>query len=378
MTESGPSIIECFGDISDPRRNNANKQHELIDVLVIALCGMLSAADDWVSIAQYGKSKEDWFSQFLELPNGIPSHDTFNRIFAAIDPDQFMGCFLRWIDSIRTTLNDDIVAIDGKCLRRSHDGKNKSAIHMVSAWSCENNLVLAQLKTHDKSNEITVIPELLNAMNIKDCLITIDAMGCQKAIAKCITDGDGDYLLAVKDNQPRLKSAIQALLDGKPPKISAELSIDFFETQEKNRDRNEIRRCWNTSVLDSLSMKNDWNNLYQIAVVESERTQKNKTTIEQRYYICSSDINAESILNASRQHWGIENKVHWVLDMGFREDECRVRKGNGAENLARLRHIALNLLKQDKSKKMGVKNKRLAAGWDQDYLLHLLDINYQL
>ncbi len=377
MTDSSSSIIEYLADISDPRRDNANKRHDFIDILVIALCGMLSGADDWVSIELYGKSKENWFSKFLQLPNGIPSHDTFTRVFSAIDPEQFMDCFLRWVNAIRTRLSYEVVAIDGKCLRRSHDGDNKAAIHMVSAWACENNLVLGQVKTHEKSNEITAIPELLQAMSLNNTLITIDAIGCQKAIAQCVVDGGGDYLLAVKDNQAQLKSAIQTLLDDKAPEASTAFSIDYYETQEKNRDRNEIRRCWSTSVLDGLMMKGDWKNLRQVAVVESERTHKQKTATERRYYICSADINADRILNASRQHWGIENKLHWSLDMSFREDECRTRKGNGAENLARLRHIALNILKQDKTKKVGIKNKRLNAGWDYDYLLHLLHIDNQ-
>ena len=377
MSDSPTSIIEFFGDISDPRRNNANKRHELIDILVIALCGMLSGADDWVSIEIYGKSKEDWFSKFLQLPNGIPSHDTFTRVFSAIDPEQFMDCFLSWVNVIRTRLSHEVVAIDGKCLRRSHDGDNKAAIHMVSAWACENNLVLGQVKTHEKSNEITAIPELLKAISLTNTLITIDAIGCQKTIAQCVIDGGGDYLLAVKDNQPQLKSAIQALLDDKTREASTVLSMDYCETQEKNRDRNEVRRCWSTSALDSLMLKDDWKNLHQVAVVETERTQKEKTATERRYYICSADIKADQVLNASRQHWGIENKLHWSLDMSFREDESRVRKGNGAENLARLRHIALNILKQDKTKKVGIKNKRLNAGWDYDYLLHLLGIDYQ-
>jgi len=371
------SIFECLSEIEDPRRNNANKQHEFVDILVIALCGMLSAADDWVSIAEYGEAKKDWFAQFLSLPNGIPSHDTFNRVFSKLDPEQFMDCFLKWITSIRSVMSKEVIAVDGKTLRRSHDGDHKAAIHMVSAWATESNLVLGQVKTAEKSNEITAIPELLEALALKKSLVTIDAMGCQKSIAEAIVDKEGDYLLAVKDNQPKLKEAIAASLSHRKPEIYINPLIDFHEETERNRDRKETRRCWTTTSLSKLDMVEDWKKLSQIALIESERTIHGKTSIERRYYICSAALSAQELLQSSRNHWGIENKLHWVLDMAFREDECRVRKGYGAENLARLRHIALNLLKQDKTAKIGIKNKRLKSGWDMDYLMHLLNLKYQ-
>ncbi len=269
------------------------------------------------------------------------------------------------------------MAVDGKTLRRSHDGGNKAAIHMVSAWATENNLVLGQVKTAEKSNEITAIPELLQSLALKGCLVTIDAMGCQKTIAQTIVDREGDYLLAVKDNQPKLKEAIEATLSNRKSEAYVNPVIDFYEEGQKNRDRIEIRRCWTTASLSKLGMAEDWKGLTQIALLESERTINGETSVEQRYYICSAKASAKELLQASRNHWGIENKLHWVLDMAFREDECRVRKGHGAENLARLRHFALNLLKQDKTAKMGIKNKRLRAGWDHDYLLHLLNIDYR-
>lgn len=375
MNKEPASIIDFLSEIEDPRKETINKRHEFIDVLVIALCGMLSSADDWVSIAQYGRSKEAWFSEILELPNGIPSHDTFNRIFSQIDPDQFMHCFSRWIKTIRNIFDREHISVDGKALRRSFDGDIQSSIHMVSAWSNENNLVLAQRKTNEKSNEITAIPELIRTMVLENCLITIDAMGCQKLIAESIIDQKGQYLLAVKDNQPNLKKAIESTLEEVMTDVSIDSESDFFETNEVSRNRNEIRKCWVTTDLEKLDMVDDWKNLQQIAVVESHRTINEKTSIECRYYICSEKLNAEELLHASRVHWGIENKLHWVLDMGFREDESRVRKDNGAENLARLRHIALNLLKQDTTKKMGIKNKRLTAGWDMDYLQHLLNVD---
>jgi predicted transposase YbfD/YdcC len=248
---------------------------------------------------------------------------------------------------------------------------------MVSAWATENNLVLGQVKTAEKSNEITAIPELLQALSLKGCLVSTDAMGCQKIIAKTIVEREGDYLLAVKDNQPKLKEAIEATLSHRKPEVYVNPLIDFHEEGQKNRNREEIRRCWTTASLSKLEMTEEWKGLTQIAMLESERTINGKTSVERRYYICSATASAKEILQASRDHWGVENKLHWVLDMAFREDECRVRKGHGAENLARLRHFALNLLKQDKTAKIGVKNKRLRAGWDHDYLLRLLNIDYQ-
>lgn len=378
MEKQISSILDYFGEIEDYRRDNANKRHEFIDILVIALCGMLSAADDWISIAQYGETKRGWFAQFLSLPNGIPSHDTFNRVFSRIDPEQFMNCFLGWVNSLRPVLGKEVVAIDGKTLRRSHShSDNKTAIHMVSAWATESRLVLGQIKTAEKSNEITAIPELLQSLALKGCLITIDAMGCQKDIAKTIVDKEADYLLAVKDNQPKLKQAIEDTLAHRLPKLYENPLIDFYESEEKNRNRKEIRRCWVTQSLSKLTMSSDWSGLTSIAMLESERTIDGETSIERRYYICSCEASAKEIHHAARNHWGVENSLHWVLDMAFREDECRVRKGHGAENLARLRHIAMNLLKQDKTTKVGIKNKRLKAGWDQKYLLHLLNLNYK-
>lgn len=248
---------------------------------------------------------------------------------------------------------------------------------MVSAWATESRLVLGQVKTPEKSNEITAIPELLQSLALEGCLITIDAMGCQKSIAKTIVEKGADYLLAVKDNQPKLKQAIADTLAQRQPKTYKNPEIDFFESEEDNRGRHEIRRCWLTQSLSNLTMSDDWAGLTSIAILESERTIAGKTSIEQRYYISSGHATAKEIHYAARNHWGIENSLHWVLDVAFREDECRVRKGHGAENLARLRHIAMNLLKQDKTAKVGIKNKRLKAGWDHDYLLRLLNTDYK-
>ena len=369
-----PNTFQCFSEIKDYRRMGDNTLHNFTDILVIALCGIISGADDWVSIEEYANEKIEWFKTFLPLRNGIPSHDTFNRVFARINPEHFMQCFLASVDSLEFRPNDEVVAIDGKTLRRSHDkADGKQAIHMVSAWATENKLVLGQVKTANKSNEITAIPELLQILAIEGCLVTIDAMGCQKDIAKSIVDKGANYLLAVKGNQPKLLEAIQATLDQRSPKAYKNPGIDYFETEVNSRNRNEIRRCWVTQSLGKLSMTDDWVGINSIAMLESQRTVNGKTSIERRYYICSESATAERILAASRAHWGIENSLHWVLDMAFREDENRNRKGYSAENLARLRHYALNLLKQDKRTKIGIKNKRLKAGWSNTYLLQILN-----
>lgn len=373
MASPKRSIKDYLGDIEDYRRETRNKRHEFIDILVIALCGMLSGAEDWVSIARYGELKKDFFKQFLSLPNGIPSHDTFNRVFMLLDPERFTECFTNWIRSTLPILDAEQIAIDGKTLRRSRDG-SKAAIHMVSAWSRQNQVVLGQLKTAAKSNEIKAIPELLETLALEGCLVTIDAMGCQKHIAKTIVQKKGDYLLAVKANQPKLLAELKEHFDHRLPKSYKRPAIDFAQTEESNRGRKEIRRCWVSASLSQFDVVNEWDEVKSIAMIESERTCKGKTSVERRYYICSAQGTATEILEAARGHWSIENSLHWVLDMAFREDECRVRKGHGAENLARLRHMALNLLKRDESIKIGVKNKRLSAGWDNDYLLHLVNM----
>jgi len=376
MPKRTQNIINHFEQIPDYRKDTLNKRHELIDILLIALCAILCGADDWVSIASYGKERKNWLEEFLALPNGIPSHDTFNRVFSRIDPEQFMSCFLAWVKAVFPIMDTQVIAIDGKTLRRSHDNSEaKAAIHMVSAWATQSNLVLGQIKTTEKSNEITAIPELLKRLSLDGCLITIDAMGCQKKIAKCITENNADYLLAVKANQAKLLEGIKKTFEDKQAKAYQRPLIDYTEIEQKNRNRREIRRCWVTASMSKLDtvISTEWAKLDRIVKVESERTDKGKTTIEQRYYILSKALSAQEVIEATRSHWGIENKLHWVLDMAFREDECRVRKSHGAENLARLRHFALNMLKHDKTRKMGIKNKRLTAGWSTSYLLHLLN-----
>ncbi len=365
------TIETHFSSLQDPRMKTKNTRHNFIDVLFISICGAICGANYWTGIAAYGRSKEEWLKTFLELPGGIPSHDVFNDIFIKLDADQFEKCFIAWVASISESIEDDVISVDGKTLRRSHDSsKSKKAIHMVSAWSTSNALVLGQLATKEKSNEITAIPELLDRLIIENCLVTIDAMGCQKKIVDKIIERKADYLLAVKNNQRNLYSAIKNLMHESD---DADFHRDFseeVETSNKGHGREEIRRCWVCTDLNRLNYDvSEWRGIRCIVIVESERKLKNKdSTVEQRVYISSANKSAEYFLNASRNHWHIENKLHWSLDVSFREDESRLREGDGAENFSIIRRIALNLLKKEKTEKTGIETKRLRAGWDNNYL----------
>ena len=365
------ALIESFAELEDPRM--AGKcHHPLIDMVVIAVSAIICNANDWVTVAQFGRAKEAWFRTFLELPNGIPSHDTFSRVFAVIDPESFAQCFSSWMQLVSQALSG-VVAIDGKTLRGSYDlGDNRAAIHMVSAWSSENGVVLGQVKTDEKSNEITAIPELLKVLSLEGCLVTTDALGCQRKIAQQIVEQGGDYLLAVKDNQPALlEHVLQAF---EHAEAHAPESMQTFTTEDKGHGRRE-RRHYTTLSLPPVfdpNVAKRWASLSTLAVVEAERTVDGKTSSAFRYYISSAELSAPRFAHSGRGHWGVENGLHWVLGVNFNEDASRVRKGHGAENLARLRHIALNVLKADKQTKLGVKNKRLVAGWDERYLAKLL------
>ncbi len=325
--------------------------------------------------AAYGRAKEDWFRTFLALPDGIPSHDTFNDVFAKINAEQFEKCFIEWVASITHLLPGEVVSIDGKTLRRSHDkGNGKQSIHMVSAWSTSNEIVLGQCKTEEKSNEITAIPILLDMLSIEKCLVTIDAMGCQKKIAETILGKGADYLLAVKENQPTLYAAINQLFFESNEAVFEQHIQDYSEQTNKGHGRLETRRCWVFTNLNKLSFDvSVWKGLSKFIVIESERTLKGITTTEYRLYITSEDNkSASDFIKATRDHWHVENKLHWVLDVGFREDESRIRKGDGAENFSILRRISLNLLKKEKSDKTGIETKRLRAGWDNKYLIKII------
>jgi predicted transposase YbfD/YdcC len=367
------NFLTHFSCVIDPRKETHNKRHQLTDILVLTILASLCGAQTWVDVEEFGESKEDWLKMFLKLPNGIPSHDTIGDLYARLSPSELQKGFLSWIQSIVEVSGGDIIPIDGKTLRRSYDRANgRGAIHMVSAWSSANGVVLGQLKTEEKSNEITAIPELLGMLDIEGCIVTIDAMGCQKAIAEQIVSQKGDYVLALKGNQGELFDDVQLYMDSL---ISEQLKgqpIQTTKTLDKGHGRIEERRYWITDSIDWLPQKKSWQGLKSIGVVEATRYIGEKITTERRYYINSLPMNAVRFSEAVRTHWSIENQLHWSLDVSFNEDQCRVRKDNAPENFSIIRHIALAMLKREKTSKVGINIKRNKAGWDNRYLAQIL------
>jgi predicted transposase YbfD/YdcC len=369
---STSTIIEYFGTLEDPRIERT-KLHLLVDIVMITICAVICGADGPSDIEQYGNEKYEWLKTFLTLPNGIPSHDTIGRVLARIDPKRFQSCFLRWTQHICQLSNGEVVPIDGKTLRHSYDTElEQSAIHMVSAWATTNRMVLGQLKVADKSNEITAIPELIDALDIAGCIVTIDAIGCQKEIATRIIEKDADYILALKGNQEHLYEDVKQLFATLLQQGAGSSVLEYYETRDEGHGRREVRRYWTTSQLDTLRTREQWQGLQSVGMVEAERRLNGETTTEQRYYILSLATNAQRFGTSVRAHWGIENLVHWVLDVAFREDRSRIRMEHGPANFALIRHIALNLLRQEPSFKGSIKTKRLKAGWNNTYLAKVL------
>ena len=376
-------LINEFKTIADPRVDRT-KDHDLVDILVIAVCALLCAAESFNDMEDFGKAKQDWFKSFLRLRNGIPSHDTFNRVFAALDPKQFLDCFLRWTQSLRESVAQEIVALDGKALRRALNRK-ESPKYVVSAWAESNNLVLGQLKVDEKSNEITAVPELLRVLELGGCIVTLDAMGCQKKIAREIIEADADYVLALKGNQETVHEEVKSFLDvtleqkktPKPKGVPVSRTVkqlQELQTVEKDHGRIETRRYYQSDELEWFADREKWEGLRSVGMVESVREIAGQATMERRYYLSSLKLDVASFARAVRGHWGVENKLHWVMDVCFGEDQSRARVGYAAENLATLRRLALNLLKREKTKKRGIRGKQLNASWDHNYLLKLLGL----
>lgn len=363
--------MEHFGNIPDPRIER-KKLHKLQDIIFITIAATICGIDTWEDMEEWAEIREDWLKTILELPNGIPSHDTINRVFSLIDPHAFQECFVGWVKSVSKITDGQVISIDGKRMCNSGESGGKSMIHMVSAWSNANNMVLAQQKVGDKSNEITAIPALLDMLYIKGCIVTIDAMGCQKTIAKAITDKNADYILAVKDNQGHL-------LDDIKEAFSSEKAIQQHTQTDMGHGRIEKRTCSVITNTDWVCDEKEWTKLRALICIESERTIKATDVVEKqtRYYISSRQADAAEFNGAIREHWGIENKLHWILDVAFDEDKSAKRAGNAAENYSFVSKIALNLLKQHHDyrgvKRISIKTRRKKSSWSKDYLMAVLN-----
>ena len=371
MDHAEPNSISIyFADLPDPRVERT-RLHNLLDILTIALLGIVCGAEGWDQMEEFGDGKLDWLRTFLPLANGIPCADTFRRVFGALDPKEFHACFQKWVQSLSQSLAGKVVAIDGKTLRGSYDtAAQQSPLHLVHAWAAQNQLLLGQLATEEKSNEITAIPMLLKLLDLKGAVVTIDAMGCQTKIAKAIVEQGADYVLALKGNQETLHQEVVDLFSDKKADVKAPLP--YAQTVDGDHGRIETRRTYVTSDIDWFVDQSEWSKLHCFVMVESEREIGDKKTLERRYYISSLSANAERFSGIIRSHWSVENQLHWSLDVALGEDQSRVRKDHGPENLSLVRKMALMLLKRETTKKRGIRTKQYRACLDNDYLLSVL------
>jgi len=372
------NLVTALGAVPDPRRQCKNLRHPLVDVLVLGFCGVLCGCEDFVEIEAFALAKEDFFRRFLELPHGIPSHDTFRRVFQAVCPQALQRCLIAWLKGVRQTAQPapgDVIAIDGKALRRTFDrARGLGALHLVSAWATANGLTLGQVAVDAKSNEITAIPQLIELLDLKDCVVTIDAAGCQKEIAAQIVAKGADYVLALKDNQPTLHEQVSDYFLEQLDKEKPDGKVRHLRQVEEGHGRTETRETYVAPAPKEMRASGAWVGLASIVLVIRHCVEHatGKASDEVRYFLSSLPAKVKRLAAAVRQHWGIENGLHWVLDVAFNEDRMRQRERNGVENLALLNRLAVSLLRQDKTIKAGVKCKRKAAGWDDHYLLHLL------
>lgn len=366
------SLIECFSDVLDPRIERCQR-HKLIDILVIALCAVVTGAQGPTEMEAFGEAKEPWLRQFLELPNGIPSHDTFGRVLSLLDPKEFEPCLLKWVQANVLLGAGEIIPIDGKTLCGSHDQANgQAAIEMVSAWAASQRLTLGQVKVSTTSNEITAVPQVLELLNIEGCTVTLDAMHCQKTTVARIRQQKANYVVALKKNQKHLYEAVAEFLTSVREDRTAGFAISTHRTIDKEHGRIETRKYWQATAPDFLPEKELWQDLQSVGLVEATREINGQATTELRYYLSSLPVEAKTFGHAVRTHWSIENSCHWVLDVVFREDDCRIRIGHAAENMGILRRLAMNLLRREKSDKRGIHVKQLKAALDERYLLKVL------
>jgi len=365
------NFLEHFQTLDDPR-SHINRKHDLLDILFLTISAILSGSEGWEGIEAFGHIKLDWLKKYRDFENGIPRHDTIARVISALDPEQFVFCFMNWINEVRNANGQDVIAIDGKTLRRSHDGERKAALHLISAYCCETGLVLTQAESKGKKNEIKTIPEVLDLLALNGCTVTLDAMGCQKKIVEKIRAKKGHYVIALKGNQGNLEKEVKAWIHKLKREDFKTVASDCFEQIETGHGRIEERYYRQIKINDWLTEAEDWIDLTTLIEVRRVRHHKNKISEETQYYISSLALDAEHAGHAIRSHWAIENSAHWVLDVTFSEDNSRIRRNNAPENMAAIRRFVMNLVKIDTTLQASMKRKRQIAGWDDEFRAKLL------